>query len=180
MKEITMISIFAFVLLGCQSMGSIGKSYTGVTNEKPLETGTYYIVNNGLAMTPTDAMPGQNVFLNNFIKSGLQKWKVTKKVSGKSINYTIRLAGDVDGLWFQTYAVKDHTPVIGSSAGSIITFKITPVAGKNTKWLIKCNRYNGDALHSYVFSKELSTEMRFDPYEDGNTKFMWEFVNAEE
>lgn len=149
-------------------------SINAVANQTPLATGVYYIISGtGQALTPLDATPGNNVFLRPFNRSGLQQWLITKKGTGKTISYTIRLAGEVDGLWFQTYPVKDHTPIVGSASGNV-SYRIVPVQGKTDSWYIKSNRYNGDALHTYVFSPQLPTELRYDP-EEQSPKFMWQF-----
>ena len=177
MKKASLLLAFFFALFSCQTLQQGQEmSYSAVSNDVPLASGTYYIVNNGLALEPNNAMPGQNVFLKPFNKSGMQKWIVTKKVSGKTVNYTIRLAGETDGLWFQGYPVKDHTPIIGTAAGANVSYKIVPVPDSKTAWLIKSNRYNGDVMQSFVFSSELSTEIRFNPAEPENSKFRWEFV----
>ena len=177
---IAIVTILLFAC-SCKTFTQItqGIKLNAVTNETPLPSGTYYIVNNNLALTPPDAMPGQNVFLKPFNRGGLQQWIVTRSGTGKNISYTLRLAGETDGLWFQPYAVKEHTPVVGSRSGNI-SLKIVPVPNDPAHWYIKSVRYNGDAMHSYLFSRELPMEIRFDPAEENSSKYLWQFEAVKE
>ena len=173
MKQIQKSAFIVLLLLCCSSAFTQEKISTAVANQTPLAGGTYFIINNDLALTPVDAGPGQNVFLKPFNRCGLQQWIITRTGSGNTISYTIRLAGEVDGLWLQGYPVKDHTPVIGTRSGNI-SYRIVPVPDQPGYWYIKSLRYNDDALHAFLFSKELPMELRFDPAENGS-KYLWQF-----
>jgi hypothetical protein len=146
-------------------------------NEVLLATGTYFIINGNVAITPEAPSLGQNVFLKPFRRSGLQKWVVTKSGTAKNISYTIKLAGDAEDLWLQPFPGSDHTPIVSYRDGA---YKITPVPGKAGLWYIKSIKNNGDALRSYLSDAALPLEMRFDPFEEGNTKFYWKFETAKE
>ena len=155
-----------------------GPVINAIDNTVALPTGTYFITNaGGGALTPLNPGVGENVFLRPFTKSGVQKWHVTQHKTTKGVlTYTISLEGS-DNLFFQPYAVKDHTPVI-SPRGSGTSFKII-AAGSPKVWYIKSMLYNGDALRSFVYSPNLPTEIRFEAAENTD-KFMWKFVATEE
>ena len=147
-----------------------------MSNSAPLESGSYYIVNaGGLALTPWNAGAGENVFLQPFNHGGMQQWRVTKTPNTNT--YSIKLAGS-DAMFFQPNYVKDHTPMV-SPGKTGASFRIQAATGSPDLWLIKSLKYNGDAMHSFVFSPNLPTEMRFDP-SDGSRRFMWRFIKVKE
>lgn len=180
MKPTRMLfTAFIFLTVSCQALQNattgLNVHINGIQNVSPLPSGTYYIVNGQhLALTPLEAGPGQNVFLRAFNRSGMQKWTVTRSGSTGTPSYTLRFEGETDGLWLQGFPVKDHTPIIGP-ASRPFSFKITAVPGTTDSWYIKSDHYGGDAMHSFVFSTELPTEIRFDPVEN-SPKFTWKFV----
>ncbi|MBO9591474.1 MAG: hypothetical protein J7599_01110 [Niabella sp.] len=150
-------------------------------SETLLAGGTYFIVNGNVALTPEAASLGQSVFLKPFRRSGLQKWVVTKTGTPKNISYTIKLAGDAEDLWFQPFpGISDRTPIISYKEGNVSSYKIIPVPGKAELWYIKSLKNNGDALRAYMSDATAPLEMRFDPVEDGNTKFYWKFEAVKE
>lgn len=182
MKTIKLLAMCAtFLLMACKPIKQLSSGHLQerpedvVSNAAPLATGDYFIVNDdNLALTPLNPTVGENVFLRNFNHGGMQQWHITR--TPNATTYTIKLVGS-DAMFFQPYYVPDHTPMIGP--GKSISFRIVPAAGSTQRWLIKSLKYNGDALHSYVFSPNLPTEMRFNP-SDGGRKFMWHFVRITE
>ncbi|WP_300597695.1 hypothetical protein [Niabella sp.] len=152
-----------------------------VTNDPQLASGTYFLVNGNVALTPEAASLGQNVFLKPFRRSGLQKWVVTKSGTPKNIIYTIKLAGDAEDLWFQPFpGISDRTPIVSYKEGNVSSYKIIPVPGKAELWYIKSIKNNGDALRAYMSDATAPLEMRFDPVEEGSAKFYWKFEPAKE
>jgi hypothetical protein len=171
-------ALLMLILPACAQLKHLeqgSSSANAVDNTSPLPTGTYFIVNAANALTPVGPTAGQNVFLQPFTNSGTQKWDITQHKTTKGITYTIRLAGS-DNLYFQPYAVKDHTPIIGSNSSGT-TFRITAAPGPKS-WYIKSGFYNGDALRSFVFSPNLPTEIRFEAAENTD-KFLWKLVPAD-
>jgi hypothetical protein len=140
------------------------------------QTGTYFIINNSSheALQPNAAMVGQNVFLVEFNKGGTQKWAIDRKidpVTNQPTNrYTIRLAGEIDGLNFEPHpSVGDACPVLGMNKA---VFTLEPsVDGL----VIKSVDRNGDAM--FVFKSGMS-EPHF-AANDGSPKFRWNFVRTE-
>ncbi len=139
-------------------------------------TGTYFIINNASheALQPNAAMVGQNVFLVEYNKGGTQKWLVDRQidpVTNKPTNrYTIRLAGEIDGLNFVPHpSVGDATPVLGMTKA---VFVLEPSADG---LVVKSVDRNGDAM--YVFKSGMS-EPHF-AANDGSAKFRWNFVRTE-
>ncbi|RFZ90396.1 hypothetical protein D0C36_21630 [Mucilaginibacter conchicola] len=178
--RITLWMALTLAISACSQMRSIGQSTSSTANAldntAPLPTGTYFIVNGSSALTPWQPTVGQNVFLQSFNGSGTQKWDVTQNKTKKGISYTIKVAGS-DNLYFQPFPVKDHTPMVGSP-GNNSSYRI--VAGPGPKqWYIKSLFYNGDAMHSFVFSPNLPTEIRFDAAQ-ATDKFSWKFIPAGE
>jgi hypothetical protein len=175
MKNLIIIGLSA-AIMACTSLKPAKKATTAnvqenVSNVVPLPTGKYFIVNAaGLALTPLNPSVAQNVVLQPFNHGGLQQWQIIKQ-PGSANSYTIKLVG-ADALAFQSYFVKDHTPMINSGRGTI--FKIQAVPGRTDQWYIKNMQYNGDAMHSFIFSPELPVEIRFDPATP-EAKFMWHF-----
>jgi hypothetical protein len=153
------------------------RAQNGISNNTPLPTGNYFVVNAAnLALTPLSPTAGQNVFLQPFNHGGLQQWQITKQ-PGVTNSYIIKLAGS-DAMLFQPHDIKDRTGIISPSRGGT-TFRIQAVPGKPNYWYIKSVKYNGDAMHSFVFSPDLATELRFDPAMP-EPKFMWRFEKATE
>lgn len=154
-------------------VGQSNNTANAIDNTKALPTGIYFIVNaEGKALTPWGPSVGQNVFLQPFTKSGVQKWQVTQHKTTKGITYILVVDG-TDNLYLQPYPAKDHTPIVSPrSTGSI--FKIT-AAGQPKLWYIKSVFYNGDALRSFVFSPNLPTEVRFEAPENTD-RFLWKLV----
>ena len=184
MKKIQ-ISIIGLGLLlsACAPMKQLAQSLpgapaeAGVANNMPLSSGTYFIVNanSNQALTPLNQSVGENVFLRDFNHGGLQRWQVIRVPN--TTTYSIKLAG-TDAMFFQPNYVKDHTPMVSPGKNGT-SFKIQAAQGTPDSWLIKSLKFNGDALHSFVFSPNLPTELRFDPT-DGSRKFMWRFIKVRE
>lgn len=182
MKNLKFLLLASGILAisACKQLKQVaqGPAINAIDNIAALPTGTYFIINSGGgALTPLTSGVGENVFLRPFSRSGVQKWQITQHKSSKgAITYTISLAGS-DNLFFQPYAVKDHTPIIGPRGGNGTSYKI--VAGESPKsWYIKSVLFNGDALRTFVFSPNLPTEFRFEAPESTD-KFLWKLVPAE-
>lgn len=179
MKAIKIVVLGVSLLMAaCAPMKQMaqGRTDNAVSNTVPLPTGNYFIVNaNGQALQPWQPSVTQNVFLQPFNHGGMQQWHVTR--TPNTSNYTIKLVG-TDAMYLQPNYVKDHTPMIATDRAGA-TFKITAATGSQQTWLIKCAKYNGDAMHSFVFSPELPTELRFDP-SDGSQRYQWRFIEVKE
>ncbi len=141
-------------------------------------TGTYFMVNlsDGQALTASEAGLGQYVAMREFTKGGLQKWSVKRKIdlkTNKPTNrYTISLAGETAGLYFQPHPVAEMQSMLNNDAS---VFVLAPVeAGFNVKSVAK----NGDALRIHE-SPPSYTETRFAAC-DGSDKFLWKFIPAEQ
>lgn len=152
---------------------------TAVINADSLpKTGTYFIVNsaNHAALQPNGPSLGQNVFLSEFNRGGTQKWRIDRKVdpvTNKPTNrYTIRLAGEIDGLNFQPHpSLGDACPVLGMDKA---VFLFEP---SQDGLLVKSVAQNGDAL-SYTQSSAESAEPVFRP-DDGSKRFRWNFISTD-
>lgn len=182
MKTIKTLTLcFSILLIACKPMKQLAQGrpdYTAETmsNAAPLPSGNYFIVNaDELALTPWQPTAAQNVFLQPFNHGGMQQWHITR--IGNSNSYNIKLVGS-EGMFFQPNYVKDHTPMISPDKSSII-FRVQPATTGQQYWLIKCLKYNGDAMHSYIYSPNLPTELRFDP-SDGSKRFLWRFIRVKE
>ncbi len=148
-----------------------------VTTTDPLPpTGTYFIINSlsHEALQPNGPSLGQNVFLVEFNRGGTQKWAVDRKidpVTNQPTNrYTIRLAGEIDGLNFEPHpSVGDACPVLGMDKS---VFTLEP---SGDGLVLKSVEKNGDAM--FVFKSNIS-EPHFGA-NDGSAKFRWNFVRAE-
>ncbi|HEY9677513.1 MAG TPA: hypothetical protein V6C76_05865 [Drouetiella sp.] len=140
-------------------------------------TGTYFIINalNDQALEPLGGTPGQNVFLREFSKSGMQKWNIVRKIDPKTKQptnrYTIKLAGDSTQLFLAPFPMPNHTSILDSSAH---TYILQPL-GDNL--VVRCVERNGDSLCA-VTVPELATEVQIQPKDD-STKFQWKFVKTE-
>lgn len=138
------------------------------------DSGTYFIVNaaSGDALQPSMASAGQNVFLKEFNKGGLQKWTLVRKVdpaTKKPTNrYNIRLAGENAGLHFQPFPAPDHTAMISTDTSVFV------LDSGEGGCLVKSVASNGDALYTYPYPP-MDTEARFGP-SDGSAKFRWNFI----
>lgn len=178
--QIFTLALTLFTLSACAQLRQLSQPGNSTANAidhtDALPTGVYFIVNaEGKALTPLNPSIAENVFLQPFTKSGVQKWLITARKTAKGITYTISLDG-ADNLYLQPYAVKDHTPVIGARSNAGISYKIT--AAQNPKcWHIKSIFYNGDALRSFVFSPNTPTEIRFEAAENTDS-FLWKFIPA--
>ncbi len=164
----------AISLVVSASVPSIGAE----TAEPPKypDSGTYFIVNaqSEQALQPVGASAGQNVYMAEFTKGGAQKWTITRKidpVTKKPTNrYTIRLAGDNQGLNFQPHPSVDGSAIISTDTS---VFVLDP---GEAGYLVKSVSKNGDALFIYP-SPPSETETRFGP-NDGSAKFRWKFIPA--
>lgn len=141
-----------------------------------LADGVYFIVNahNNQAITPFGATPGQNVFLNPFNKSGMQKWVVKQlidKQTGKpNGRYTIRFSGETDGLYLAPFPAADHTSMLGE-------YNEYRIIAEDDTYMIKSMARNGDAL--FVFQESpgmLDVRIGTD---EGSEKYRWTFEKAE-
>lgn len=173
MKKIYLV--YMLLTAGWFLFGSSQVRAQYIDNTIALPSGTYFIINakTNEALTPEGPTAGQNVFLKAFKKSGLQKWYVKQIKTKNGISYTIRFDG-TDGLFLCPYPVADHTPIISTPNGKEASYSIK-AATENKCWHIKSLHLNGDAMQSYIYSKETPTEIRFNPIEDSN-KFYWMFI----
>jgi hypothetical protein len=141
------------------------------------DSGTYFIVNvaSEEALQPVGASIGQNVFMSEFNKGGLQKWSIKRKfdlTTKKPTNrYTIALAGETTGLNFQPHPVADCSAIISIDPSVMVLEK------GDAGLLVKSVAKNGDALY-IAPSPPGPTETRFGP-DDGSTKFRWKFIQAD-
>jgi hypothetical protein len=142
-------------------------------------SGTYFIVSadSKEALQPVGSTVGQNVFLYEFNKSGVQKWTVTRKIDPKTkkpLNrYTIRLAGENNDLYLQPFPSPDHTCMISSGAS------VCSLAPGGGSFQIKSATLNGAALYTYP-SPPGNTEPHFGPA-DSAQKCKWDLcllINA--
>jgi hypothetical protein len=148
-----------------------------IAQQAPLpDSGTYFIVNVASEQALQPVMPsiGQNVFLQPFTRAGLQKWTINRKIDAttkKPTNrYTIKLAGETDGLNFQPH------PSVDSSAIISLDTSVFVLDSSDAGILIKSVAKNGDALNTFS-SPPSETETRFSP-DDGSAKFRWKFIAA--
>lgn len=137
-------------------------------------SGTYFIINalNDQALEPLGGTPGQNVFLAEYTKSGMQKWTVTRKIDPKTKlptnRYTIRLAGDSTKLYLAPYPAPNHTSMLDSSPS---TYILQP---QGDDLLIRSVDRNGDSL-CCVAVPSSRNEVQIQP-KDETSKFQWKFV----
>lgn len=142
-------------------------------------TGVYYIVNNGTgqALEPNAPSLGQNVFMVSFKRSGVQKWKVTRKVDPRTNQATnrctIRLAGENRELNLEPHpSVSDRCPILG------LDVAVFSLALEGDGVVIKSVSHGGDALYPYSQEGDQG-EPRF-ARNDGSPSFRWTFIPAEE
>jgi hypothetical protein len=140
-------------------------------------TGMYFIINalNDHALEPLGGTPGQNVFLSEYTKSGMQKWNLTRQIDPKTKQptnrYTIRLAGDSTKLYLAPFPVSNHTSILDSSPS---VFIVQP-AGDD--FVIRSVARNGDSL-CCVANPPLRDEVQIQP-QDESSRFHWKFVKTE-
>ncbi len=159
MKSFQIILIF-LICAGLQAQ---------VKNDAVLPKGVYFIVNgNGEAIEPLGPTLANNVFLEKFNKSGMQKWEVSPQKDG---SYLIKLYDSE--FYLAPHPAGERTAWLDSSKSA---YKIEAVSGSDKHWHIKSKARKGDAMRSY--SAGTITEIRFEPTED-DKKFRWEFVLAE-
>lgn len=141
------------------------------------KTGTYFVINalNDQALEPLGGTPGQNVFLSDYTKSGMQKWTLTRMIDPKTKEptnrYTIKLAGDSTKLYLAPFPMPNHTSILD---GSSHTYIIQP-AGDD--FVIRSVDRNGDSLVA-VANPSNRTEVQIQPKDD-TAKFHWKFVATE-
>ncbi len=137
-------------------------------------TGTYFILNalNDEALEPLEGTPGQNVFLAEYTKSGMQKWAVTRKIDPKTKlptnRYTIRLAGDSTKLYLAPFPAPNHTSMLDPNPSVYILQK------QGDDLLIRSVDRNGDSL-CCVASPPSRNEVQIQP-KDETSKFQWKFI----
>ena len=170
MKSFGILSVFVVLLL-------LTFAPSALSQADPLpNTGTYFIVSVATkqAMQPNGPTPGQNVFLQEYNQSGMQKWAIKRKLDPKTKkplnSYTIRLAGDAADLNLQPFPAPDHTCIVSSGTSN---FSLAPIGGS---FVIKSSQLNGDALYSAPVT-DSNTEARFGP-SDNSDKFKWDFLPA--
>ncbi len=140
-------------------------------------TGTYFILNalNDEALEPLGGTAGQNVFLAEYTKSGMQKWAVTRKIDPKTKKptnrYTIRLAGDSTKLYLAPFPAPNHTSMLDPNPS---TYILQP---QGDDLLIRSVDRNGDSL-CCVANQPARNEVQIQP-KDETSKFQWKFVPAE-
>ncbi|MBS1954126.1 MAG: hypothetical protein JST89_08070 [Cyanobacteria bacterium SZAS-4] len=137
-------------------------------------TGTYFILNalNDQALEPLGGTPGQNVYLSEYTKSGMQKWTVTRKIDPKTKQptnrYTIRLAGDSTKLYLAPFPAPNHTSMLDSSPSTYI------LQSQGDDLLIRSVDRNGDSL-CCVANGTSRNDVQIQP-KDETSKFQWKFV----
>ena len=140
-------------------------------------SGTYFILNalNDQALEPLGGTPGQNVFLTEYTKSGMQKWTVTRKVDPKTKKptnrYTIKLAGDSTKLYLAPFPAANHTSMLDANASVYI------LQPEGDDFVVRSVDRNGDAL-CCVANPPSPSEVQIQPKED-SAKFRWKFVTTE-
>ena len=140
-------------------------------------TGKYFIVNCGsdVAIEPLGATSGQNVFVKDFNRGGLQKFVVTRKIDPKTKlptnKYTIKSANEADTLFLKPFPIVEHTAMIDPTV-SVFTFK--PAADGI---VVQSVAQNGDTM--YALPAQPFAELRFGPKAD-DAKYRWKFVKVED
>lgn len=163
--------------VAAMSLFVIGTAPVGAQTDPLPNSGTYFITSNSNeeALQPNGAMVAQNVFTNEFTKSGMQKWTIDRKIDIKTKKptnrYTIRLAGENMHLFFQPHPISDHTAMVGDDK-AVYVFEKT-----DNGLVIKSVGLNGDALYSAP-NPPMNTEVKFGP-NDGSNKFRWTFTLAD-
>lgn len=142
-----------------------------IKNDQPITKGIYFIVNEkGDAIEPYGPTAGQSVFLKKFNKSGMQKWEVIPQKNG---SFYIKLYESE--LYLEPHPAAERTAWLDSSKNG---YQLVADKNSDDLWLIKSKYRKGDAMRSFVFSKDSLTELHFEPYED-NSNFKWKFIPAE-
>jgi len=174
-KEITLKSLKPLVLSALFALGFVAPN-AAFSADLP-NTGTYFILNalNDQALQPNGGTLGQNVFLAEYTKSGMQKWVVTRKIDPKTKQptnrYTIRLAGDSTKLYLAPFPAANHTSMLDSNPS---TYIIQP---QGDDLLIRSVDRNGDSL-CCVANPPAPSEVQIQP-KDETPKFQWKFIAAE-
>ncbi len=153
-------------------------SLPGQAEPAPLpNSGTYFITNmsSDEALQPVAGSTGQNVYVYEFKKSGMQKWAIDRKLDPKTKKptnrYTIKLAGEAADLNFEPHPATDSSAILGMDKSTFV------LESGEAGILIKSVAKNGDALYIYP-NPPMDTETRFGPNDD-STKFRWKFTVAE-
>lgn len=136
-------------------------------------SGTYFIVNckTEQAVTPLAVTPGNNVFANEFNKSGVQKFTIERKVDLKTKQptnrYTIKAANEEVTLYLAPHDMSVRTAIMDSSPS---TYVLKPSDGAI---VVESLKKSGDAM--FTLNVPPCTEVRFGP-NDGSDKYKWKFV----
>ncbi len=164
MRKITFLLTTLLCVWGL--LGFAQKTKGALPKIKKLAPGTYYIINSSTseALTPGMGSAGQNIFLQDFTRDGLQQWKVIQK--GKQ--YAIQLEGHSDLLLQPHPTVRDHTPILNLPDPAFHLYSIDSASA--TTWFIRSVHQNGNALHPWGSDKEL----RFSNT-GGSKQSQWEF-----
>lgn len=140
-------------------------------------SGTYFVINalNDQALEPLEGTPGQNVFLAEYTKSGMQKWTLTRMIDPKTKKptnrYTIKLAGDSTKLYLAPFPMPNHTSILDSSPSTFI------IQAAGDDFAIRSVARNGDSL-CCIASPPGRAEVQIQPG-DETSKFHWKFVATE-
>lgn len=143
-----------------------------------LETGTYFIVNDGTgkALTPFNTGINSICILKDFKKSGLQKWSIEKHVSKtkagkKIISYTIQQGSD--GFFLRPYHIPDNGNAMISDKDAFSSFSIE---SDGETYIIKNIKMGGDVLRS-VNNNIREDDVSFAPDAE-KTTYRWRIIEA--
>ncbi len=171
-----MNSLKRFFLLALLLVLSFTAPTAAFSQDLP-NTGTYFILNalNDEALQPNGGTAGQNVFLAEYTKSGMQKWTVTRKIDPKTKQptnrYTIRLAGDSTKLYLAPFPAPNHTSMLDPNPSVYI------LQPQGDDLVIRSVDRNGDSL-CCVANPPGPSEVQIQP-KDETSKFQWKFVAAD-
>lgn len=173
MKTFNLIISMLFLLL--TSSFQIGSTLQ--TQQTELQTGEYFIVNVATndALTPVDVGVNSNTRLNDFKKSGMQKWTIKKNVvknkKRTSVFYTIQ--NTASGYYLRPCHVPNNGSAIISTKDAMCSYSIK-VDNKN--FIIKNNKMGGDAM--YVKKDGYQNNEPWFANDDGNENFRWKIVST--
>ncbi len=140
-------------------------------------TGNYFIISalNHEALQPGAPSLGQSVSAVEFNRGGTQKWAIKRTIdpiTNKPTNrYTIRLAGENEGLLFQPHpSVSDGSPILGMDKSTFV------LEASQDGLLVKSVDKNGDAM--FIVPEGSGSSAQFGP-SDGSKKFLWNFLSSD-
>ena len=142
------------------------------------DTGWYFIVNkaSGQAVDPWGVSPGQNVFLQDFKKSGRQKWQFIRQVdkkTGKPLNkYLVKANSDSEGLNLSPHYIAERTAILDSEKN---LFTVVPTSDG---YKLTNAKASGDSMYAFHV-ENLSTEVYFGP-DEADPKYRWDLIKTEQ